>query len=172
MDAGRALLTSETSTDLRANTVPVQTLSVSLATKVRGLVVDDVFQVEPEVTTRDAAVQMVEKGVGSLLVSGGGGPIGIVTDRDILRKVTAAGRDSGRVKVRDIMSLPLIGVTPEATVGDAVKEMVGHGVKRLAVVEESGAFVGLITMTDIVAWLARQKELSDSLVDYFLYDLP
>jgi len=145
---------------------------VSLGQKVAGLVIEDVFQIKPESSARDAAQMMLEKDVGSLLVAGAGLPMGIVTDKDILRKVTAAGRSPDRVTVRDIMSFPLVAVTAEATVGEAVEKMVENKIKRLAVTTGEGAFVGLLTMTDIVGWMAKQRQLSDSIMDYFLYDTP
>jgi signal-transduction protein with cAMP-binding, CBS, and nucleotidyltransferase domain len=48
--------------------------------------------------------------------------------------------------------------------------MVENRIKRLVVLGEGGVFCGLVTMTDVIGWMAKQKELKDSLVNYFLYD--
>ena len=114
---------------------------------------------------------MVEKDVGCLLVSGNDGPIGIVTQKDVLRKVTSRKVNPELIKVKDVMSTPLISIGHGTSIGDAAKKMIEIGVKRLAVTGENGDFQGLITMTDIVRWVARQEELSDSLINYLMHDI-
>ncbi len=145
---------------------------MSLEAKVKNIVVEVVHKVRPESTARDAAELMVEKEVGCLVVSGDEGPIGMVTERDVLKKVTAAGVDPNKVRVGQIMSGPLIAVTLETSVGDSAKKMIDNGVKRLVVMSEDGDFLGLVTMTDIVRWLAKREELSGSLLNYLNYDVP
>jgi CBS domain-containing protein len=145
---------------------------VSLEAKVKNIVVEVVHKVRPESTAREAAAIMVERGVGCLIVSGIEGPVGMVTERDLLRKAMSNGADPNRVRIRDIMSVPLISVTMDTSVGEAAKKMVENNIKRLAVVGEDGTFLGLITMTDIVRWVAKQKELSEALINYLTYDVP
>ncbi len=145
---------------------------MSIESKVKSIVVEVVHKIRPESTAQEAAATMAEKDVGCLVVSGREGAIGMVTERDILRKVTAAGVDPRKIRVRDIMSLPLVGVSMDASVGDAAKKMIENHIKRLVVMGEDGTFLGLITMTDIVRWAAGRKELSDALTDYLKYDVP
>jgi CBS domain-containing protein len=95
----------------------------------------------------------------------------MVTEKDILRKVTARSRDPARVQVREVMSTPLIATSMDTSVGDAAKKMIQSKIKRLVVMGEDGSFLGLVTMTDIVRWVASRKELSDSLVNYLMYDV-
>ena len=129
--------------------------------------------ITPESSVLDAARMMLEKGVGSLLVSGkSGGAVGIVTERDMLRKVTAAKADPGLLRVENIMSSPLITAPSETSIGDAAKIMIDHQIKRLVVTDPAGELQGLITMTDIVRWVAGQEQLSDSLIDYLMYSVP
>lgn len=141
-------------------------------TEIRNLVVEVVHKIRPEGTVLEALQTMLEKDVGCLVVSGIGGPIGIVTEKDVLRKVTALRRDPGKVQVREVMSSPLISTSMDTTVGDAAKKMIEGKIKRLVVMGEDGSFLGLVTMTDIVRWVAERKELSDSLINYLMYDLP
>lgn len=145
---------------------------MSLEAKVKNIVVEVVHKIRPESSAQEAAVRMLEKDIGCLVVSGAQGPIGMITERDILRKVTAARIDPSKVRVGDIMSTPLISVTPEASVGDAAKKMIDYHIKRLAVMVEDGTFLGLVTMTDVIRWMAKQKELTESLVNYLSYDVP
>lgn len=70
------------------------------------------------------------------------------------------------------MSSPLVSTGPETRIGDAAQKMVESQIKRLVVTNEDGTFMGLLTMTDIVRWVAKQKKLSDSLVNYLMYDVP
>ena len=145
---------------------------MSLEAMVKNLVVEVVHKVSPESSVHDAASLMLEKDISCLLVSGVEGPIGIITERDILRRVTAVRLDPGKVRVKDVMSSPLVSVDPETSVGDAAKKMIESEIKRLVVMSKDGAFMGLITMTDIVRWVARQEELSDSLLNYLNFGVP
>jgi CBS domain-containing protein len=120
----------------------------------------------------DAASLMLEKDVGCLIVSQEKGAVGIITERDILRKVTAAGVDPRKVSVKDIMSLALVVATIDTPIGDAAKKMIDNRVKRLVILGKDGAFVGLVTMTDLIRWMAKESEVSDALLDYLTYDVP
>ncbi len=145
---------------------------MSLEARIRNIVIEVVHTIRPDSTALDAASLMVEKNVGCLVVAGTEGAIGMITERDILRKVTAAHIDPSKVRVRQIMSVPLVAVSMETSIGDAAKKMIEYSIKRLVVMGEEGTFLGLVTMTDIVRWLAKQEELSDSLINYLSYDLP
>ncbi len=145
---------------------------MSLEARVKNILIEVVHKVRTESTAREAASLMVERDVGCLIVSSDQGPVGLITERDILRKVTALGKNPERVRVRDIMSVPLVSVTLETSIGDAAKKMMDNQIKRLAVVGSDGTFLGLVTMTDIVRWVAKQKELSESLINYLSFDVP
>jgi CBS domain-containing protein len=144
---------------------------VSLEDSVKGLVVDPVHKVRLDSSVYEAATIMVEKDIGCLVVSGSDGPVGIVTQKDVLRKVTSKRVNPEQILVKDVMSSPLISIAVETSIGDAAKKMIENGIKRLAVTGGDGTFVGLITMTDLVRWVARQEELSDSLINYLMHDV-
>ena len=145
---------------------------MSLDTGIGKIVIEVVHKIRPEDTVLDALRTMLEKDIGCLVVSGVGGPIGMVTEKDILRHVTVRRLDPGKVQVKEVMSTPLISTAMDTSVGDAAKKMVESKVKRLVVMGEDGSFLGLVTMTDIVRWVAQSKELSDSLLDFLMYDVP
>ncbi len=151
--------------------VPTARLGVSLDTSVKSVVVDVVHKVRPESSVQEAVRLMIEKDIGCLIVSSQG-PIGIVTERDILRKVTGRGLDPVKTRVEDIMSSPLVAVPPESTVGEAAKRMIDNQIKRVVVMDKEGTFLGLVTMSDIIRWLAKQEEVSDSLKNFLKYDVP
>jgi CBS domain-containing protein len=133
--------------------------------------VAEVAKIRSESRVSEAVTAMLAKNIGCLVVTGNDGPIGMITERDILRKVTGARADPVEVKVVDVMSSPLITISAETSVGDAAKKMIENGIKRLGVLDSDGTLAGLVTMTDIVGWVARQEELSDSLIHYLLYEV-
>lgn len=107
-----------------------------------------------------AARLMREHHVGSVLVVREDGgvrrPIGIVTDRDLVLEVMAQELDPVRVTVGDVMNEPLVTATESDTVFDAVDAMRRHGVRRLAVIDDGGALVGVVAMDDILSLLAEE----------------
>lgn len=104
-----------------------------------------------DVSAVDAAQRLSREGVGSVIVLGSGGdPIGIVTDRDLRRKVVAEGRDPATTPVGTIMSTPLVILRPGAFAFEAVLEMTRHRVRHIAVVEE-GRLVGVVSSRDFLA---------------------
>ena len=145
---------------------------MSVDTKVKSIVVELVHKIRPEASAQEAAALMVEKDIGCLVVSGNEGPVGLVTERNILRKLAAVRGDPSRVRVREIMSAPLISVSMDTSIGDTAKKMIDYHIKRLVVMGEDGTFLGLVTMTDIVRWMAKQEKLSESLINYLMFDVP
>ena len=144
---------------------------MSLEAKISGLMKGEVHKIHHDSTISEAAGVLLAKDIGSLVVTGTEGPVGLITVRDILRKVTAARADPGEVRVKDVMSYPLISVSAEGTVGEAAKKMTEMKIKRLGVTDDRGRLTGIVTMTDIVGYVAKQEELSDSLIRYLMYDV-
>jgi len=102
-----------------------------------------------EATAAGAASLMREKNIGSLVVFEEGRPTGIVTERDLVTKVAASDLQPSRVRVRDIMTSPLVAVAPHAEVADAARLMSQRKIRRLPVIQE-GRLVGMITENDII----------------------
>ena len=97
-----------------------------------------------------AAMAMKKVGATEAIVTSGGNPVGIITERDILYKVVAAGLVSREVKAKDAMSSPLEGVEDSAKVADAIAKMSKLGLRRL-VVTRGGQLVGLVTQKAVVS---------------------
>ena len=144
---------------------------MSLEEKIAPIVTRDVRIIDAETTVRDAAMLMVKEKIGCLVIFSLKGAIGIVTERDMLRKVTAPGNDPNKMLVREIMSKPLITTSIHTTVGEAAKLMIKEDIKRLIVTDGDAGFAGLITMTDMVRWMASKEQLSDSLMNYLKYQV-
>ncbi len=100
----------------------------------------------------DAARVMKENNIGSLVVVNDTLE-GIVTERDILNKVVADGKDPGSLKVSDIMTKEVISIAPDKDMEEACELMSQHRIKRLPVVF-SDEVVGIITSTDVVSILS------------------
>src|SRR5918992_798420 len=126
----------------------------------------DVLQIEGDASVFDAVKQMVDAGVGSLLVTEGGEVAGIFTERDYLRRMTLEGRDDKDTAVRDVMSSPLVVVTPENTLDECMAMMTDRRIRHLPVVVESDV-VGVVSIGDIVKFKSKQQSFEIKyLTDY------
>lgn len=110
-----------------------------------------------------AANVMKERARGSLVVVEDGKPIGIVTERDMVRRVLAEDRSPSATKVSDIVSKPIISVGPEATICSAANVMYKYGIRRLPIIEE-GTLFGIVTTTDLARLMRRETEKDDVLL--------
>ena len=108
--------------------------------------------VTPERTVREAAAIMEQAGVGSLAVVDGDQIVGIVTDRDLVRRVLAPSLPPD-ARVDAVMSSPVVTIDADADLHDAFALFRSHGLRRLAVVRE-GRLVGMITIDDLLVDLA------------------
>lgn len=107
-------------------------------------------------TAASAAELMGEKGFGSLLVKRNGSVIGIVTERDLVRKVLATKRKANRITVKEIMSKPLVTVRPRTSVDEAAKLMADKRIRRVVVMDDE-KLVGIVTITDIARYITKLK---------------
>ena len=125
-----------------------------------------VLQIEAEASVFEAVKRMVEANVGSLLVTEGGEITGIVTERDYLRRVALEGRTDKETAVREIMSSPLIVVTPQTTIDECMALMTDRRIRHLPVVE-GGEVVGVVSIGDIVKFKSKQQSFEIKyLTDY------
>lgn len=111
--------------------------------------VKNVMTVEAEATVMETAKLMNKHDIECLVVMKRGKPVGMVTERDILKRVLLKSKVPQKTKVSKIMSKPLVVSERQTDIRDAVRLMVEGGIKRLPVVEDSH-LLGLVTFTDIV----------------------
>ncbi len=118
--------------------------------RVRDLVKRRPVTCGPTVSAVEVARRLSREGVGSVVVVGDdGAPVGIVTDRDLRRKVVAEGRDPATTPVSAIMSAPLVTLRPAAFAFEAVLEMTRHRIRHVVIVED-GRAVGVVSSRDFL----------------------
>jgi len=105
--------------------------------------------VDESASVSSAAELMSDRDLGSLIVTSKGLPVGIVTERDMLRKVIADARDPGSTKVGDIMSSPGVSIEHDRTLNQAIDLMNRRRVRRI-LVTENGKVVGIFTQRDVL----------------------
>ena len=115
-----------------------------------------VLKIDADASVLEAVELMVEENVGSLLVTDGGDVTGIVTERDYLRRVALEGRTDAETSVREIMSSPLIVVTPETAIAECMALMTNKRIRHLPVVD-AGEVAGIISIGDLVKFQSRQQ---------------
>ncbi len=118
----------------------------------------DVLSIDAEASVYDAAKQMIDANVGAMLVSVDGRISGVVTERDYLRRVTLEGRSDRETPVREIMSSPLIVVSPETTVEECMALMTERRIRHLPVAE-NGEIVGVISIGDVVKFTSKEQSV-------------
>ncbi len=117
-----------------------------ISLKVRDIMDDKVYMIDEGRSCKEALDEMVDKGVWSLLVSRDGLPVGVVTERDIIKKVIRKGLSLEGVQVGKVMSSPIITVSPDDPVAKAMELMVQNDIRRVYVVE-NGKIIGRVTQT-------------------------
>lgn len=115
-----------------------------------------VLKIDADASVLEAVELMVEENVGSLLVTDRGEVTGIVTERDYLRRVALEGRTDAETSVREIMSSPLIVVTPETAIAECMALMTNKRIRHLPVVD-AGEVAGIISIGDLVKFQSRQQ---------------
>jgi CBS domain-containing protein len=105
----------------------------------------------------DVAKLMAKHRIGSVVVVeySNNKPIGIITERDIIKKVSAQNKVADQVAVRHIMSSPLIAVKSIDSIDTAAEAMAKNKVKRLVVLEQDGTIIGVLSVSDIAKKLAK-----------------
>ncbi len=118
-----------------------------------------VLTVEESDSFQDAAVWMMERGIGSAVVLKEGKPAGIITDRDALR-VIARGIDVSKVTVGDCVTRGLKPVTPDLDLAEAARIMRDKGFRHLVVVDDAGELYGVFSMRDLVVGLLEERAVT------------
>jgi len=126
----------------------------------------ELLTIASDASVYDAVKQMVEANVGSLLVTVDGRIEGIVTERDYLRRVTLEGRTDQDAHVSEIMSSPLVVVTPSTSVDECMAVMTDRRIRHVPVVDD-GEIIGLVSIGDLVKFQSKQQSFKiQYLTDY------
>lgn len=136
-------------------------LSAVLAEKGRH-----VYTISPDATVQVAVHTMNEYGVGALLVMEGGQPVGMFTERDVLRRVVELAQDPSATHVADVMTTTLATADPATRVEDAMTMMTNNRFRHLPILE-ANKLVGLVSIGDLMRWVSMNQEAHiQHLTDY------
>ena len=116
----------------------------------------ELLKIDGGASVIDAVRTMVGANVGSLLVTEDDEIVGIVTERDYLRRVALEGRDENEAAVREIMSGPLVVVGLDTTIEECMALMTERRIRHLPVVDEEKV-VGLVSIGDLVKFQSKQQ---------------
>jgi CBS domain-containing protein len=138
--------------------------------KVKDILADkgrEVHQVEPAQTVFQAIEKMVDANCGALLVTQDDEIVGIITERDYLRKVALEGRTSEATEVREIMSSPVLIVEPDTDIDEALALMTDRRIRHLPVVAE-GRLEGLVSIGDLVKYKTREQSFQIKYLEEYI----
>ncbi|HEY0940918.1 MAG TPA: CBS domain-containing protein [Steroidobacter sp.] len=137
--------------------------------KLKELCVLDVACCRKDTTIAEAARLMRQHHTGDLIVTddsdGTPLPVGVITDRDIVMEVVAKGHDTDRMQVSAVMGRPVVVASGSENVATAIGRMREHGVRRLPIVDDSGAVLGIITLDDLYRVLAEHTAALAAIVN-------
>lgn len=114
-------------------------------------------------SAQDAAKKMSDKDVSSLVVTDNNKPVGIITERDLVRKVSVKDVNSSNVLIKDILSSPLVTIDSKLTIEGAADTMVNNKVRHLLVVDNNNINrpIGVITTTDFASYLKENIDMDE-----------
>jgi CBS domain-containing protein len=112
----------------------------------------------PESTVLQAVKTMISKNVSSIIITDGDEPKGLITMKDILARVIAKKKNPETIKLKDAMSTPLISINHNIDLVEGTRLAVKNRIRRLAVVNDDGKLVGIITSDDVARDLQRAAE--------------
>lgn len=137
--------------------------------KIKDVMITEVITVDVNTNLRKAVERMNSHEIGCLIVLEKGSYVGILTERDVLKRIVAEARNPEKTVVGDVMSKPLVVVNPESSLEEAVNLMIEKRIKKLPVIENR-KLVGLVTMTEIARVHPEMVKYIQTLAAK--YDLP
>ena len=130
----------------------------------------DVIAVQPADPVLQAANLMNERNIGGVVVLDGGRLAGIFTERDVLRRVVAAGLDPAATRVAQVMSAPVLTCPPDLSIDECATFMTTRGVRHVPV-QDAEELAGIVTIRDLLAHKVSEQQATLEQMNHYLYDL-
>ncbi len=136
-------------------------------TFVKDVMRKNVISIDSSMTVKDAATMMDDTNVGCVVITRGNAPIGILTERDFVKRIVSQEMDLA-TPLADVMSFPLITIEPEDTIWEAAEVMKKNKIHKVPVADR-GKLIGIITTTDIVEICSmgsdsEMRQIADSIL--------
>ena len=128
---------------------------------------DVIYSVEPTTMVYDAIAMMCEKNIGGVLIVEGTKLVGIFTERDYARKLILKGKSSKDTPIHELMTSNLITVSPETSIDDCMRVMVGRKIRHLPVLDNN-VLVGLISIGDVVRHVIDEQKTIIQHLEYYI----
>lgn len=141
---------------------------------IRDTMTVDVITVIEDQSLEDIVKTMADKNISCVVVVKGERPIGIITERDLVKRVLYKREDMAKIKAKDVMTSPVISISPDIQFGDALSVMESNKLRRLVVVEDD-SLAGVVTNTDIVSKTRsinnynKKLEFYQNIQTYFIF---
>ncbi|MEM2104062.1 MAG: CBS domain-containing protein [Candidatus Bathyarchaeia archaeon] len=131
---------------------------------VRDVMSKNVRVVRPDSSAQEVVATMNKFDIGSIVVVQGERPVGIITKRDILKRIVEPSLTPETLTARQIMTSPVVTINENASINEAAKLMAKKGIKRLLVTRNNDELVGIVTFTDIVTKVPDMLNILEELV--------
>jgi CBS domain-containing protein len=126
-----------------------------------------VWSIPPQATTYDAIKMLADKGIGALPVLDGNRLVGMISERDYARKVILKGKSSHATPVSEIMSAPVLSVTPDQTNEECMQLMTDKRIRHLPVVE-GGSLIGILSIGDLVKDIISEQRATIEQLEHYI----
>jgi len=130
--------------------------------QIRDIMQKNVITIEHDKTAHDAARLISEKDISFLVIMKDNTPIGVLTESDFVKRLSAKDKKASDVIISEIMSNKFRWVNPETEIEDAIQKMLNNNIRRLLILDDD-KLVGVLTQTDLTEFL-RNKLLVDQTV--------
>ena len=149
--------------------MPLNKVTVTILLKEKSA---SVYCIAPDSTVDAAVSEMNRQRIGSIIVQEADRVVGIFTERDVLTRVVAAGRDPKATTVREVMTSDFLFICEETSVEDAMQMMTDKRVRHLPVLQ-GDQLLGMVSIGDVTRWLLKVNEMeAENLRNYVFGEYP